>query len=50
MPAKNSKQRKLFGAALGFLRDPERKVSNEVKRIAETVGEAKIRDFARKRR
>lgn len=48
-PARSEAQRRLFGAALGVKRGstPRGRVSKKIRRIAETMEEGKLREFAR---
>jgi hypothetical protein len=50
MPAKSEKQRKLFAAALGFARKDPDKAPPSIRKILETMTEAQMEDFARKRK
>lgn len=48
MPAVSEKQRKLFGTALSMKRGEQRKTSTPAGKIAETMSEEDIKDFASK--
>lgn len=48
MPAKSEKQRRLMGAALAYKRGETKNVSNEVKKIADSMTEKELEDFASK--
>lgn len=48
MPAKSEKQRKLMGAALAYKRGENTNVSDEVKKVANSMTEGELKDFASK--
>ncbi|EGJ99180.1 MULTISPECIES: DUF3008 family protein [Dysgonomonas] len=48
MPAKSEKQRRLMGAALAYKRGETKNVSDEVKKVADSMTEKELEDFASK--
>jgi len=48
MPAKSEKQRKLMGAALAYKRGENKNVSEEIKKVANSMTEEQLEDFASK--
>ncbi len=48
MPAKSEKQRKLMGAALAYKRGEYPQASEEVRKVAESMTEKELEDFAKK--
>lgn len=48
MPAKSEKQRRLMGAALAYKRGETKNASDEIKRIADSMTEKELEDFASK--
>jgi len=48
MPAKSEKQRRLMGAALSYKRGENKHPSSEVKKVAESMSEEQLEDFASK--
>lgn len=48
MPAKSEKQRRLMGAALAYKRGDSKNTSEEVKKVAESMSEEQLEDFASK--
>lgn len=48
MPAKSEKQRRLMGAALSYKRGENKNASDEVKKVAQSMTEAELEDFASK--
>jgi hypothetical protein len=48
MPAKSEKQRRLMGAALAYKRGENKHASEEVRKVAESMTEAQLEDFASK--
>lgn len=48
MPAKSEKQRRLMGAALAYKRGESKNVSDEVKKVADSMTEKELEDFASK--
>jgi hypothetical protein len=48
MPSKSDKQRRLFGTALSMKRGESSKTNTPAGKIADTVSESKIQDFAKK--
>lgn len=49
MPAKNERQRRLFGAALAYKEGRTKKASAEVKKLAGSTSLKVLRDYARKK-
>ena len=50
MPAKSEKQRRLMGAALAYKRGESENVSDEVKKVADSMTEQELEDYASKPR
>lgn len=48
MPAKSEKQRRLMGAALSYKRGENEHPSDEVKKVASSMTEEQLEDFASK--
>ncbi len=48
MPAKSEKQRKLMGAALAYKRGESKTTSDEIKKVANSMTESELEDFASK--
>lgn len=48
MPAKSEKQRRLMGAALSYKRGENKHPSDEVKKVAGSMSESQLEDFASK--
>lgn len=48
MPAKSEKQRKLMGAALSYKRGENKNASAEIKKVANSMTEKELEDFASK--
>jgi len=48
MPAKSEKQRRLMGAALAYKRGESKNVSEEIKKVANSMSEKELEDFASK--
>lgn len=48
MPAKSEKQRRLMGAALSYKRGENKNASDEVKKVANSMTEKELEDFASK--
>lgn len=48
MPAKSEKQRRLMGAALSYKRGENHTASDEVKKVANSMTEKELEDFASK--
>lgn len=48
MPAKSEKQRRLMGAALSYKRGENKHPSDEVKKVAGSMSEEQLEDFASK--
>lgn len=48
MPAKSEKQRRLMGAALAYKRGENPHASEEVRRVAESMTEKELEEFAKK--
>ena len=48
MPAKSEKQRRLMGAALAYKRGENKHPSEEVIKVANSMTEAELEDFASK--
>ncbi|MDR2918134.1 MAG: DUF3008 family protein [Tannerella sp.] len=48
MPAKSEKQRRLMGAALAYKRGENKNASEEVKKVADSMTEEQLEDFASK--
>lgn len=48
MPAKSEKQRKLMGAALSYKRGENKKPSDEIKKVANSMTESQLEDMASK--
>ena len=48
MPAKSEKQRRLMGAALAYKRGENPHASEEVRKVAESMTEEQLEDFASK--
>jgi len=48
MPAKSEKQRRLMGAALAYKRGDNKNTSDEVKKVANSMTEEELEDFASK--
>lgn len=48
MPAKSEKQRKLMGAALAYKRGESKTTSDEIKKVANSMTESELKDFASK--
>lgn len=48
MPAKSEKQRRLMGAALAYKRGENKNASEEVKKVAESMTEKELEEFASK--
>ncbi len=48
MPAKSEKQRRLMGAALSYKRGENTHPSEEVKKVADSMTESQLEDFASK--
>jgi len=48
MPAKSEKQRRLMGAALSYKRGENKHPSSEVKKVARSMTEEQLEDFASK--
>ncbi len=48
MPAKSEKQRRLMGAALAYKRGEYPQASEEVRKVAESMTEKELEDFAKK--
>lgn len=48
MPAQSEKQRRLMGAALAYKRGENKKASEEVKKVADSMTEEQLEDFASK--
>ena len=48
MPAKSEKQRKLMGAALAYKRGENKNASEEIKKVANSMTEEQLEDFASK--
>lgn len=48
MPAKSEKQRRLMGAALAYKRGESKTASEEIKKVAGSMTEEQLEDFASK--
>jgi len=48
MPAKSEKQRRLMGAALSYKRGENKHPSEEIKKVASSMTEEQLEDFASK--
>jgi len=48
MPAKSEKQRRLMGAALAYKRGESKTNSEEIKKVANSMTESELEDFATK--
>lgn len=48
MPAKSEKQRRLMGAALSYKRGENKNASEEVKKVANSMTEKELEEFASK--
>ncbi len=48
MPAKSEKQRRLMGAALAYKRGESHTSSAEIKKVADSMTEKELEDFASK--
>lgn len=48
MPAKSEKQRRLMGAALSYKRGENKHPSEEIKKVANSMTEEQLEDFASK--
>ncbi len=48
MPAKSEKQRRLMGAALSYKRGENKHPSDEAKKVAGSMSEEQLEDFASK--
>jgi len=48
MPAKSEKQRRLMGAALSYKRGENKNASEEIKKVASSMTEEELEDFASK--
>jgi len=48
MPAKSEKQRRLMGAALAYKRGENKQASEEIKKVANSMTEEQLEDFASK--
>jgi len=48
MPAKSEKQRKLMGAALSYKRGESNTSSEEIKKVASSMTEQQLEDYASK--
>ena len=48
MPAKSEKQRRLMGAALSYKRGENKNASDEVKKVASSMTEKELEEFASK--
>lgn len=50
MPAKSAKQRRLMGAALAYKRGESSHASAAIKKVASSMSESQLRDFAKKKK
>ncbi|MCC8142891.1 MAG: DUF3008 family protein [Tannerellaceae bacterium] len=48
MPVKSEKQRELMGAALAYKRGESKTSSEEIRKVADSMSESELEDFASK--
>ncbi|MCC8133924.1 MAG: DUF3008 family protein [Tannerellaceae bacterium] len=48
MPARSEKQRRLMGAALAYKRGESHTVSEEIKKVADSMSEKELEEYASK--